>query len=196
MPVHQQNSNRKNSMYLFIFVFSKLLQTLFTEVIYLCRPGDPTKTKWYTFFSCCCINHLRENNCWNMLREVIKQKEKSRSCSSVATAFVSKTDAANSGLMYLESLTNIFCLLSTANFVQGKSIQHEKLYFWKYLYCALVDYTKSRSCSSVSATFVSKTDAAKSGLIFLENLTNTFCLLQSNKCIFWLDCGHIFRLCK
>ena len=144
MPVHQQNSNRKNSMYLFIFVFSKLLQTLFTEVIYLCRPGDPTKTKWYTFFSCCCINHLRENNCWNMLREVIKQKEKSRSCSSVATTFVSKTDAANSGLIYLESLTNIFCLLSTANFVQGKSIQHEKLYFWKYLYCALVDYTKGK----------------------------------------------------
>ena len=100
-------------------MFSKSLQTLFTEVIYLCRPGDPTKTKWYTFFSCCCINHLRENNCWNMLREVIKQKEKSRSCSSVATTFVSKTDAANSGLIYLESLTNIFCLLSTANVCRG-----------------------------------------------------------------------------
>ena len=91
-----------------LFLLSKSVQTLFTEVIYLCRPGDPSKTKWYTFFSCCCINHLRENNCWNMLREVIKQKEKSRSCSSsVATTFVSKTDAAISGLTDMESLTKV-----------------------------------------------------------------------------------------
>ena len=114
-------------------MFSKLIQTLFTEVIYLCRPGDPTKTKWYTFFSCCCINHLRENNCWNMLREVIKQKEKSRSCSSVATAFVSKTDAANSGLIYLESFIDIW------------GNQYHMIIRISENICTLVDYTKGKN---------------------------------------------------
>ena len=133
-----------------------------------------------------------------MLREVIKQKEKSRSCSSVATTFVSKTDAANSGLIYLESLTNIFCLLSTANMCRGNQYNMKSCIFENIctVHWLTIQKEKSRSCSSVSATFVSKTDAANSGLIFLENLTNIFCLLQSNKCIFWLDCGHIFRLCK